>query len=306
MPVAAGPVEVMVEAGALCGESPLWNGRGLVWNDMNASTVFEFDPVTGSNRVIGEGLAVAGMALNEGGLLVMAGSGLHLWREPGEHQTIVSEYGGEVLNFNDILADSNGRIYAATYHWGDAGVEEPGTLYRIDPGGEITSLDTGFLLANGLGLSPDQATLYLADSIARRIYAYPVDPTTGAIGSRDTFVEVPVTEGMPDGLTVDAEGFVWSAQWHGGRVVRYAPDGTIDGAISLPVTQVASLGFGGPSLEDLYITTAAELWVTEVMPPGFDAGRPLGGGLYRVRPGVAGRPEHRARFEWRDDRAASL
>jgi sugar lactone lactonase YvrE len=295
------PAELVVDAAALCGESPLWDGRRLLWNDMNSARVFEYDPDTGSNRAISDGLPVAGMALNVNGLLILAGSGLHLWREPGVFRTIVTEHEGERLNFNDILADSHGRVYAGTYHMGNCGIEKPGKLYRIDPGGEIVVLDTELLLANGLGLSPDQETLYLADSIARRIYSYRVDPLTGDVGPRTTFVRVPPTEGMPDGLTVDAEGFLWSAQWHGGRVVRYTPDGSIDQLVPIPASQVASLTFGGPVLEDLYVTTASELWTTEVMPPEFDASRPLGGGLYRIHPGVAGLREHRASFDWFDD-----
>lgn len=298
---ASGAVDLVVDVAARCGESPLWDGNRLLWNDMNSARVFEYDPTTGSNRVINDGLDVAGMALNVDGSLVLAAAGLHLWRESGVFRTLITAHRGEPLNFNDILADSGGRIYAGTYHWGDTGVERPGKLYRIDPDGGMVVLDTGFQLANGLGLSPDQETLYLADSIARRIYSYPVDPDTGDLGARSVFVEVSPVEGMPDGLTVDAEGYVWSAQWHGARVVRYAPDGSTDRVIPVPATQVASLAFGGPNLRDLYVTTAVEPWALDMMPPSVDTTLPAGGGLYRVVPGVAGLPEHRARLEWPDD-----
>lgn len=293
-----GIAELVVDPSARCGESPLWDGSRLTWNDMNTARIFRFDPASGENQVVSDGFTVAGMALNVDGSLVLAGAGLHLWRGPADSVPIVTHHETEPLEFNDILADPAGRVYGGTYHWGEHGVERPGSLYLIEPDGRIERLDTGFQLANGLGLSPDHTTLYLADSLARRIYSYPVEPGTGRLGERAVFVEVPPTEGMPDGLTVDSGGGVWSAQWYGGRVVRYTPDGLFDRSIGLPVSQVASLGFGGPDLDTLYVTTAAELWPTGVEPPGFDPTAPLGGGLYRVDPGVRGMAEHRARFDW--------
>jgi D-xylono/L-arabinono-1,4-lactonase len=293
-----GIAELVVDPSARCGESPLWDGSRLTWNDMNTARIFRFDPATGENQVVSDGFPVAGMALNLDGSLVLAGAGLHLWQGPADSIPIVTHHETEPLEFNDILADPAGRVYGGTYHWGEHGVERPGSLYLIEPDGRIERLDTGFQLANGLGLSPDHTTLYLADSLARRIYSYPVEPDTGRLGERSVFVEVPPTEGMPDGLTVDAGGGVWSAQWYGGRVVRYTPDGSLDRSIGLPVSQVASLGFGGADLDTLYVTTAAELWPTGVEPPGFDPIAPLGGGLYRVDPGVRGMAEHRARFDW--------
>ncbi len=289
---------LLADPQALCGESPLWDGSRLVWNDMYTARIFSFDPTSEENRLVSDGFSVAGMALNHDGSLVLAGAGLHLWRESGESAPIVTEFDDEPLDFNDILADPAGRIYAGTYHWGDNGVEAPGSLFLIETDGTIERLDSGFQLANGLGLSPDNSTLYLADTLVRRIYSYPVDPATGRLGDRSVFIEVPSNEGMPDGLTVDSEGGVWSAQWYGGRVVRYTPDGTFDRAIELPVSQPASLAFGGPDLRTLFVTTAADPWPTGVEPPGFDPAAPLGGGMYRVDAGVQGKPEHRARFNW--------
>jgi D-xylonolactonase len=124
-----------------------------------------------------------------------------------------------------------------------------------------------------------------------------VDPRTGDLQGRKVFVKVPSDEGIPDGLTVDREGFVWSAQWYGSQVVRYAPDGSVERRIRLPVPQVSSVAFGGQDLADLYITTAADPWPSRLAPPGFDPGAPeMGGSLYRLQPGVRGKPEHLARI----------
>jgi D-xylonolactonase len=106
---------------------------------------------------------------------------------------------------------------------------------------------------------------------------------------------VPATEGIPDGLTVDAEGFVWSAQWYGSQVVRYDPDGMVERRLAMPVKQVSSLIFGGPHLTDLYITTAGAPWPSPLMPPGYEpeAGS-SGGGLYRLRLDIQGKPDFQA------------
>lgn len=288
---------LVADESTLCGESPLWDGSTLVWNDMYTARVFSYHPGRGENRLVSDGFPVAGMALNHDGSLVLAGTGLHLWRS-GETAPIVTTFDDEPLEFNDILADPAGRIYAGTYHYGESGVEAPGSLFLIDPDGSVERLDGGFRLANGIGLSPDHTTLYLADSLVRRIYSYPRDPDTGRLGERSVFVEVPQDEGIPDGLTVDSEGGVWSAQWYGGRVVRYHPDGSFDRAVAVPVSQVASLAFAGSDLDEMYVTTAADPWPTGIEPPGFDPAGLLGGALYRVDPGVRGLAEHRARFDW--------
>ncbi|HXV96784.1 MAG TPA: SMP-30/gluconolactonase/LRE family protein, partial [Anaerolineae bacterium] len=136
---------------------------------------------------------------------------------------------------------------------------------------------------------------------ARRIYAYDVNPKTGDLTQRRIFVQVPATEGMPDGLTVDAAGFIWSAQWYGSQVVRYDPDGKVERRIQLPVSQIASVAFGGPDLTELYITTAAEPWPSKFVPPGY-APNPatLGGSLYCLRLDIQGQPEYQAKLRWHD------
>lgn len=293
-------METVAQDGNRCGEGPVWDGeRGrLIWTDIESGLVYQLFPATGEKSLLSQGLMVAGIALNWTDELVFAGAtGLHLWRGQDNYRTLLSEYEGESLCFNDILADPQGRIYAGTLYWGAEGMEKPGKLYLVDTDGAARVVDEGLQLANGLGLSPDDRTLYFADSAARRIYAYDVDPTTGGLSNRRVFVQVPGEEGIPDGLTVDAEGFVWSAQWYGGQVVRYDPDGRVERRIAMPVTQVSSVAFGGPYLTDLYITTAGEPWPSDLAPAGYDFDRAnTGGSLYRVRLDIAGRPEHYARL----------
>ena len=176
-------------------------------------------------------------------------------------------------------------------------MEKLGKLYLIAPDGSAEIVDEGIALSNGLGLSGDGRTLYYSDSTRRVIYAYDVDPRNGQLSNRRSFVQVPETEGLPDGLTVDAEDHVWSAQWYGGQIVRYDPDGKVERRIEFPVKQVSSLTFGGVHWEDLYVTTAADPWPSPYLPVGFTgfAGK-VGGPVYRLRVGVPGRPEHGSAF----------
>ncbi|MBE7556887.1 MAG: SMP-30/gluconolactonase/LRE family protein [Anaerolineales bacterium] len=297
-------LEIIAQDNNRCGEGPIWDAAQdrLIWNDLNSSLVFQYVPATSAKSVISRNLNAAGIALNYDGNLVFAGmTGLHLWLAQDNYQTIAAEHDGETLIFNDILADPQGRLYAGTYYWNEKEMERPGKLYRIDSDGSIYVMDEGIELSNGLGLSPDNRTLYYADSTARRIYAYDVSPKTGDLSHRRVFIQVPLSEGLPDGLTVDAEGYVWSAQWYGSQVVRYDPEGRVERRIELPVAQVTSVAFGGPDLADLYITSAAEswpAWPNPYAPSGYHPDKvELGGSLYRLSLDIQGKAEHYAKFE---------
>ncbi len=291
-------VKVPVGGDDRCGEAPVWDARRarLLWADINASLVFEYRPGDSERSVVSRDLPVSGIAINRDGRLVFAGStGLHLWTARGEYRTVVSEHEGQALTFNDIIAGPAGRVYAGTVYWDDHGMLRPGRLYLIETDGGVRVVEDGVELSNGLGFSPDNRTLYYADSAPRVIYAYDVDRATGSLSRKRLFVKVGGDAGSPDGLSVDMEGYVWCAQWYGGQVVRYDPDGAVERRVPLPVRQVASLAFGGRDLTDLYITTAGENWPSHLAPPGYDyaAGR-FGGGLYRLRLDVPGKPEHLA------------
>lgn len=297
-------LEIIAQDNNLCGEGPIWDSarRRMLWTDIESSLVYQFSPASQEKTIISRELNVAGIALDRSGVLIFAGAtGLHLWHKQAEYQTLVADYEGEALLFNDILADPQGRIYAGTAYWGANGLEKPGKLYCIDPAGSVHPVDDGIQLSNGLGFSPDNLTLYYADSAARRIYAYDVDPVIGSLTNKKIFVEVPGDEGIPDGLTVDAEGFVWSAQWYGSQVVRYDPDGKVERRIKMPVKQVSSVGFGGPDLTDLYITTAAAPWPSDLTPSGYEASGEIGGAFYRIHLDIQGKEEHLAnlsQFKW--------
>ena len=135
----------------------------------------------------------------------------------------------------------------------DACLQPTGSLYRVDADYSIHRMATGFTCSNGLGWSPDNRIMYFTDSMVRTIWAYEFNLETGSLGKRTIFAELPSGSGVPDGLTVDSEGFVWSAVWDGWRVIRYAPDGTIDRVVSMPVQRPSSCMFGGPDLSNLVL-----------------------------------------------------
>jgi len=138
----------------------------------------------------------------------------------------------------------------------------------------------------------DAKTLYFTDSAARIIYSYDYYEKSGSARIRLVFVKVPATSGLPDGLTVDAEDFVWSAEWYGSRVVRYDPDGKVERSIETPAKQTSSLAFGGPDLTDIFITSAAKSEPMPIMPPGYDPNTGnFGGALYHVNLGIRGKAE---------------
>jgi sugar lactone lactonase YvrE len=163
-----------------------------------------------------------------------------------------------------------------------------GTLYRLDPDLSVAVMCTEVHLSNGLGWSPDDRLLYYTDSLRRTIWVYDYDLAAGAIDNRRVFATVPEDAGVPDGLCVDAGGFVWSAHWGGWRLTRYAPDGRIDQVVSMPVPQPSCPAFGGEDLATLYVTSAAIGMSEQDL-----ATAPHGGGLLALQVGVRGLPTNR-------------
>lgn len=293
-------IEALLSDSNRCGEAPIWDSarQRLLWTDIPADIIYTFDPASNTKTILHRGLNVAGIALNEPEGLILAGAtGLHRWSEQLGHRVLISSHGGQPLLFNDIIASPLGSIYAGTVYWGPSAMEKPGALYLIHPDCRVEMVDDSILLSNGLAFSVDNRTLYYADSAARTIYAYDVHLATGALSNRRTFLKVPVDDGIPDGLTVDSEDHLWCVMWYGGQVIRYDPTSHIERRIQIPARQTSSLAFGGPDLTDLFITTAAEAWPSDLAPSTFRADDlNMGGSLFRIRLRIRGKPEHHARF----------
>jgi sugar lactone lactonase YvrE len=193
---------------------------------------------------------------------------------------------------NDCIADPRGRLLSGSVFYNPSGEYPLGKLICVDTDGSARIIDEGFHLANGLGFSPDCNTLYFTDSVARTIFAYDYDVTGGTVRNRRVFAKVPPSQGIPDGLTVDAEGFVWSAEWYGSCIVRYDPKGNIERLVDTPAKQTSSLAFGGPKLTDIFITSAAKSEPMPIMPAGYDPKSGyFGGKLYHINFGIRGKAE---------------
>lgn len=277
------------------GEGPTWNsldGR-LYWVDILNGRIFWFDPVTGRHELFFEGDVIGGFTIQADGsfVLFMARGAVRLLRN-GKLSTIVDEIHGEHENrFNDVIADPEGRVFCGTMPMDEKHAlsgERLGCLYRLDPDGSIRSVVESVTISNGLGFTPDRSGMYFTDTLDRTISLFDYDVQTGSISNRRTFVETPEGSGMPDGMTVDEEGYVWSARVGDSAVVRYSPEGVVDREIRFPAKLVSSAAFGGGSLTELYVTTIGGNKRPEAGPGA--------GALFRVNAGVRGVPEFFSRI----------
>lgn len=278
------------QANAILGEGPVWDRRLGVfyWVDIMRPAVFRFAPGVGQTGHWPMPAMVGCVALTHlpQRLVVADEQGLgFLELTTGELRRI----GGHEINlvgarFNDGKVDRAGRFWAGTI---DSNVSRPlGNLYRLDADHSVRRMASGFICSNGLGWSPDNRTMYFTDSMVGTVWAYEFDLDTGELGARRDFARLPEGAGVFDGLTVDSHGYVWVAVWDGWRVIRYAPDGSVDREIRVPVQCPTSCMFGGPDLETLYITSAcAELGWNDLRRG------PLAGGLFALECDVAGIPE---------------
>ena len=274
------------------GEGPVWDPLDgvLYFVDSLAPAVFRHDPATGAiERRDLAGGTVGSLALRAGGGMVVAmDDGFHfLDFESGDVETI-AEPEAETPNtrFNDGKVDRQGRFVAGSLECDFAA--RAGGLYRLDADLGVTRIADRVVCANGPCWSPDGATFYFTDGGRPEIYAYDYDPDAAALGDRRVFASTAALGGEPDGATVDAEGYVWSAVFGASMVARFAPDGGLDRSVALPAVMVTSVMFGGAGLDVLYVTSA------RTDGGGRTDNSPGAGGLFAVRGlGVRGMPEPR-------------
>ena len=284
-------VEYLCGRGAALGECPVWDAdrQRIYWIDGTAPALLSCDVDGGSDLRVGLREKIGSFALRErGGAVAALESGFALLDlDSGDTEPITDpESDLPDHRFNDGKCDPGGRFWAGSLHTSFA--KPNGALYRLGADGTATRMLGGLTVPNGLAWSPDGTIMYFADSPTGAIQACEFDCDEGRIGEPRIFAEPGSAPGFPDGATVDAEGYLWSARWDGGCIARYAPDGRLDRTVKLPVSRVTSCAFGGPRLDRLFITTATaglrrwKRWA-----------QPLAGGLFVHIPGVAGLPEPR-------------
>ena len=278
---------VVADIPVILGEGPIWSveRRKLLWLDIFRPSINIHDPFNGSNLTIAieETIYAAGFA-EGGGYVASLESGFAVLDDEGHIRRVLSNPNeGRAVNFNDGRVDRRGRFWSGTMakDW----VSPIGSLWRLE-GGTATEMDTGIILANGIGFSPDDRMLYFTDFARHTVFAYPFDISSGTLGKREVLVTLDEADGKPDGMTVDSEGHVWIAHWDGWCVTRHDPMGREVLRIPVPVQRPTSVAFGGEDLSTLYVTSAS-MGLT----PDELARAPLSGALFAIETRFRGQPE---------------
>jgi L-arabinonolactonase len=253
-------IEVFCDDRNALGEGPLWDveEQRLYWIDSYGPAVFSCDAKGGDRKCWKLPEPVGSIALREkGGAIVSLRSGFHaLDFKTGDVTLIARTQPGELTpRMNDGKVDRQGRFVAGSMDFEEA--HPVGKLFRLDPDLSVHELDSGIICSNGPCWSLDGKTLYFADTGKKIIYAYDYDTATGNVSSRRVFTSFDRQRGLPDGATVDEEGYVWSCEVYSGRLIRFDPNGVVDRIVGLPVNSTTSLIFGGPDLDIAYVTSMA-------------------------------------------------
>ena len=290
--LALGAPHCIWPAGAELGEGPCWSvaQQSLYWVDILNRTLHRHamnapNAPTRQQRswTFDEEISAVAERANGQGLLVSMRHGFAFFDPVTGHLEHVArpEHHLPENRFNDGKCDQAGRFWAGSMHFGCS--EPTGSLYRLDCDLRCARIDSNYTIANGPAWSLDQKSFYHNDSARRHVYVFDFDPSTGELANKRLFLEFAGEEGVPDGMTTDAEGGLWIAHWGAGKLTRHAADGSVTDIIRLPCSQVTSCVFGGADLRTMFITTAAV-----GLDPEQRAREPLAGGLFAVEMAVSG------------------
>jgi sugar lactone lactonase YvrE len=275
-------VEQVTGPVAYHGEGPVWSERwgGLRWVDMLAGDVLSLaaDGTVGRRHV--GGVAAALRPRSRGGVVIGVERGFALENADGTITHLDELWADDSVRMNEGGCDPDGRFYCGSMAYD----QRPGaaSLYRLDPDLSVRVVLENVTISNGLAWSPDGSRAYYNDTPTHRIDVFDYDADSGLTGRRP-FVDLSAEAMRPDGLTVDEQGGVWVALSNGGAVRRYTPDGVLDEVVEVPAKKVTACTFGGPNLDQLFITTSQEN-----IDPGTD---PLAGSLFLAdEVGVRGLP----------------
>ena len=276
-------------------ENPLWHPQhqSLYWTDIPCGKMFRYDFESDRYEQIHTGEPIGGFTIQEDGslLLFKTRGTVEIWHEGKTTTVIDSIPEAKDTRFNDAIADPEGRVYSGII----ATENTPGRLYLFDTDGSYKVVAEDILLPNGMGFNQDHSCLYFTDSERRIIYRCDRDRATGELSNRQVLIEIPEHQGLPDGLTVDDEDYIWSARWDGGHLYRYSPDGKEVLRIPLPAAKVSCVTFGGENYDRIFISTARngdkcvsyqDRWSQE----------DLAGDIFHLQTKIKGRPEFLSRI----------
>jgi sugar lactone lactonase YvrE len=275
----------------------LWHSeeQAVYWTDINRFLIHRFDPANGSVKswLFDEPVTAMLLTDRDGTLAVSLGSRIILW-EPSSDSRRDQGFrlpGWPAVRLNDAGVDPRGSLWAGSMqnNVNSDGSEGPidksnGVLYRIDSDGAVAEFQDHIGVSNTFVWSPDKKRFYFGDTLENAIWAYDYDERTGSIGKPNPYFSG-FSRGLPDGSTIDEEGYVWNCRWDGSCIVRVAPSGQVDRVIDLPTRNITNCTFGGKDINILYVTTAASR----------DAGDRLAGSLFAIQTQVRGVPDGRFR-----------
>ena len=277
--------------GLECGEAPLWVPEEgcLYFVDTENRTLYSYTPHGGRIKKFPVPFQFHCIARREkGGWIGTAVRGVALW-DPGDSSCIFlgnPEPHDSSMLFNDGTVTPEGDFVFGTYDVEH--LEEPrGNLYLVDENLDIHRLEEGFAVPNGMAFGPDGTSFFISEQFGQRVLRFDWDPREKKLKNREVFAEFSDDQGLPDGLIIDNEGYIWVAHWQGWRVTRFDPSGAIDKEIKLPVATATSLAFAGKNLDQLYITTARKCVEVRDLKRG-----PEAGDLFHFEPGCTGRLEN--------------
>jgi sugar lactone lactonase YvrE len=282
--------ELAVKLNCNLGEGPFWDSKKqeLYFVDISNKRVHIFAPSSNSVEAITFDQEIGAVLLDHNSeLIVAARDGLYAATRDGDLKTLLApiDFGDSSIRCNDAKCDANGRIWVGTMAFDFK--QGAASLYSFDSE-NLKEILSDLTIANGLGWSPDQKTMYFIDSLTSRVDSFDFDLASGAISNRQPFVTFSDPGVIPDGMTTDEDGGIWVALFGGSAVRRFDSSGKLTHTVSVPATQVTSCCFGGPDMSELFITTAQY---------GMDADTlsrdPLAGSLFRVKTSFKGSASNR-------------
>jgi len=297
-------IECVLECANHLGEGPVWDveeGR-LYWVDgtgrrVGKPSIWRLDPKSGKTENWALKRDIGALALRKkGGAVLALDDGFYFFDfQSGKLDAIELVHAGQPrTRLNDGKCDRRGRFFAGGMD--DKEELKLCGLWRLDPDLSVTLVDDGIICSNGPCWSPDDKTFYFADSFQGEIWAYDYDLATGTPANKRLFASFKSEAGVADGSTVDAEGCVWNAQLISGELVRYAPDGSVERKIGMPVRNITSVVFGGEKLDEIYVTSMARVKHPAAHGRFAKEAKPqfLAGSLFRITGlGIRGLPEPR-------------
>ena len=286
-------ITTLVDCQNELGEGPVWCPieNVLYWLDIKGKSIWRHHPASGKTESWATPEEPGSMALRQNGkgLVVAWWNGFRFFDPDSGALEVIHDHEQDNPNsrFNDGRCDRQGRFWAGTMD--DTYAEPCGSLYRLDADLGFSVQETGINTSNSTAFSPDGGTLYYCDTPQNEIWAYDLDVDSGTISNKHVFASTKHLEGEPDGSTVDAAGYLWNAMWGGACLVRWAPDGSFNRKIDLPVHNPTCPMFGGDKLDIIYVTSArAELSAAQLTE------KPLAGNVFAVTgSGATGLPEPR-------------